>query len=88
MKVAKKFAGKDVNFAVGSLDDFAREVGEFGFADASGETPIVAGRNAAGDKFAMQEKFRLVIYSFVTCYSKRYLSALATSYWFGMNWGV
>ncbi len=58
MKVAKKYTDQSVTFAIASINEFAREVGEFGFTDASGDPPIVGARSADGGKYPMQDKFR------------------------------
>ncbi|XP_072038113.1 protein disulfide-isomerase A3-like isoform X2 [Amphiura filiformis] len=59
MKIGKKYVDQGVTFAIASIDDFAREVGEFGFTDASGDPPIVGARSADGGKYAMQDKFSM-----------------------------
>ena len=58
MKVARKTAdsGKSVTFAVSNVDDFNHELSEYGLS-SNGDKPVVAARNAAGEKFVMQEEF-------------------------------
>jgi len=58
IKVAKKTAdsGKSVTFAVSNVDDFNHELSEYGLS-SSGDKPVVAARNAAEEKFVMQEDF-------------------------------
>ncbi|WAR00552.1 PDIA3-like protein [Mya arenaria] len=61
MKVAKKFqdAGKTVTFAVSSSTDFAQELAEFGIEGASGDKPVVAGRDSKNQKFVMSDEFSM-----------------------------
>jgi len=58
IKVAKKFAdaGRSVMFAVSNEDDFSHELTEYGMT-SSGDKPVVAARNDAGEKFVMKEEF-------------------------------
>jgi len=58
MKVAKKVAdsGRLVNFAISNIDDFSHELSEYGISK-NGDKPVVAARNAADEKFVMQEDF-------------------------------
>lgn len=60
MKVGKKLTdeGKKVYFAVSSKDDFSYELSEFGLT-SSGDTPVVAARNAADQKFIMKADFSM-----------------------------
>jgi protein disulfide isomerase family A protein 3 len=57
MKVAKQFAdaGRAVTFAIASAVDFQHELTEHGLT--FDEKPVVAGRNADGQKFVMADEF-------------------------------
>nr|XP_033775897.1 protein disulfide-isomerase A3 [Geotrypetes seraphini] len=59
MKVAKSFldAGKKLTFAVASHKTFGNELSDYGLDGSTGEVPVVAIRNAKGEKFVMQEEF-------------------------------
>ena len=61
MKVAKKIqeAGKTVNFAVSSSDDFSYELSEYGLT--AGDKPVVAARDTSDQKFIMSDEFRYLI---------------------------
>jgi len=58
MKVAKKFDGKNLNFAIASKDEFSGELSEFGVNDM-GDKPVVAARNAKDQKFVMEAEFSM-----------------------------
>lgn len=57
MKVASQHADKDLKFAVCSNAEFVEELHEFGLKFI--EKPVVAIRNANGEKFPMKEEFSL-----------------------------
>lgn len=57
MKVAKKFEGKTVFFAIASTDDFSPELNEFGMQVSDDGKPIVAARDASNQKFIMTQEF-------------------------------
>jgi len=54
-KVCKEFT--EVKCAVSNKDDFQHELSEYGFDYVSGDAPVVAGKDAAGLKFKMEEEF-------------------------------
>jgi protein disulfide isomerase family A protein 3 len=58
IKVAKalKEQGKKIRFAVSNVNDLSHEVGEYGLSTSS-DKPVVAGRDAAEQKFAMSGDF-------------------------------
>jgi len=58
LKVAKKLtdAGRVVNFAIASRDDFGQELAEFGL-DKPGDKPVVAAKDASEQKFVMSDEF-------------------------------
>jgi len=58
IKVAKKYEGRGVTFAVSGVDDFQHELNEFGLTHT--DKPVVAARNDKDEKFPMQTNFRLV----------------------------
>lgn len=55
LKVAKDFSS--LNFAISNKDEFTHELNEFGIDFVKGEKPVVLGRDAAGNKFIMQQEF-------------------------------
>ncbi|XP_026319359.1 protein disulfide-isomerase A3 [Hyposmocoma kahamanoa] len=55
LKVAK--ALPDVNFAISDKDDFTHELNDYGIDFAKGEKPVVAGKDADGNKFVMDKEF-------------------------------
>ncbi|XP_014662378.1 PREDICTED: protein disulfide-isomerase A3-like [Priapulus caudatus] len=57
MKVAQKFEGETIYFAISSSDDFMNELEEFGLKYK--EKPVAAARNVRGEKFAMTEEFSM-----------------------------
>lgn len=48
----------EVNFAVSDKDDFTHELNEYGMDYVKADKPIVAGRDADGNKFIMTAEFR------------------------------
>ncbi|RVE52318.1 hypothetical protein evm_002956 [Chilo suppressalis] len=56
LKVAKEMS--EVTFAISDKDDFTNEMNEFGVDFAKGDKPVVAGRDADGNKFVMSAEFR------------------------------
>lgn len=58
MKVAQNYKGQ-VTFAVSNKDKFSAEVEDYGLSP-KGDKPVVAAKNAAGQKFNMKEEFRFV----------------------------
>lgn len=58
LKVAKKLteAGRVVNFAVASRDEFNQELSEFGL-DSPSEKPIIAAKDSSEQKFVMSTEF-------------------------------
>ncbi|XP_074651365.1 protein disulfide-isomerase A3-like [Tubulanus polymorphus] len=60
MKVGKKFAGKNVNFAISNPSDFFSEISEFGAtAPEKGQPPIVLAKGAKGEKYKMEDEFSM-----------------------------
>ncbi|XP_059050936.1 protein disulfide-isomerase A3 [Achroia grisella] len=57
LKVAKELS--EVNFAVSDKDDFTHELNDYGIDFAKGDKPVVAGRDADGNKFVMTEEFSI-----------------------------
>lgn len=57
LKVAKEMS--EVTFAVSDKDDFTHELNEFGVDFAKGDKPMVAGRDADGNKFVMSAEFSI-----------------------------
>jgi protein disulfide isomerase family A protein 3 len=59
MKVAKKFvdAGKEVYFGVSNSGDFQHELSEYGIDSPKGDKPVVAARDAKGQKLVMEAEF-------------------------------
>ncbi|KAL4716903.1 hypothetical protein ACJJTC_012714 [Scirpophaga incertulas] len=55
LKVAKEVT--EANFAVSDKDDFTHELNEYGIDFAKGDKPVVAGRDADGNKFIMSAEF-------------------------------
>jgi protein disulfide isomerase family A protein 3 len=55
LKVAKD--NKDYTFAISAKDDFQHELNEYGIDYTPGDKPIVAAKNAQGQKFLMKEDF-------------------------------
>lgn len=55
-QVAKEMS--EVNFAISDKDDFTHELNEYGIDFAKGDKPVVAGRDADGNKFVMSDEFR------------------------------
>lgn len=49
---------KEVNFAVSDKDDFTQELNDYGIDFAKGDKPVVAGRDADGNKYVMEKEFR------------------------------
>jgi len=52
MKVATEFPG--YNYAVANKDDFQGELSDLGFDYVAGDKPVIAAKNAAGQKFKME----------------------------------
>lgn len=60
LKVAKKFKNKVMNFAIASISEFSSDMSQYGIEDTSGDQPIAAIKNEAGEKFVMKEdKFNM-----------------------------
>ncbi|XP_028029914.1 protein disulfide-isomerase A3 [Bombyx mandarina] len=57
LKVAKEQT--EATFAVSDKDDFTHELNEFGIDFAKGDKPVVAGRDADGNKFVMSAEFSI-----------------------------
>ncbi|XP_013133156.1 PREDICTED: protein disulfide-isomerase A3 [Papilio polytes] len=57
LKVAKEMS--EVNFAVSDKDDFTHELNEYGMDYVKADKPIVAGRDADGNKFIMTAEFSI-----------------------------
>jgi len=58
LKVGKEFP--EFSYAVANKDDFQQELSEFGFDYVAGDEPVVAARDAQGQKFKMTaEKFSM-----------------------------
>ncbi|XP_072939939.1 protein disulfide-isomerase A3 [Epargyreus clarus] len=57
LKVAKELS--EVNFAISDKDDFTHELNEYGIDFAKGDKPVVAGRDADGNKFVMSDEFSI-----------------------------
>lgn len=57
LKVAKEQT--ELTFAVSDKDDFTNELNEFGIDYAKGDKPVVAGRDADGNKFVMSGEFSI-----------------------------
>jgi len=56
-KVCKEFP--ELKCAVSNKDDFQHELSEFGYDYISGSAPVVAARDAAGQKYKMEEEFNV-----------------------------
>lgn len=50
----------EANFAISDKDDFTHELNEYGIDFVKGDKPVVAGRDADGNKFVMSSEFRSV----------------------------
>ncbi|CAG4954148.1 unnamed protein product [Colias eurytheme] len=57
LKVAKEM--DEVTFAVSDKDDFTHELNDYGIDFAKGDKPVVAGRDADGNKFVMSTEFSI-----------------------------
>jgi protein disulfide isomerase family A protein 3 len=57
MKIAK--AHPDNNYAISNKDDFQHELSEYGFDYVKGDTPVVAAKDASGQKFKMEAAFSM-----------------------------
>jgi protein disulfide isomerase family A protein 3 len=56
LKVAQQYKG-DINFVVSSKDEFQHEMNEYGIDYVPSDKPIVAAKNAKGEKFIAQGDF-------------------------------
>jgi len=57
MKIAK--AHPDMTYAISNKDDFQHELSEYGFDYVKGDTPVVAAKDAKGQKFKMEATFTM-----------------------------
>ncbi|KAL0850847.1 hypothetical protein ABMA28_006764 [Loxostege sticticalis] len=57
LKVAKEMS--EVNFAISDKDDFTHELNEYGIDFAKADKPVVAGKDADGNKFVMTAEFSI-----------------------------
>ncbi|XP_063616437.1 protein disulfide-isomerase A3 [Cydia splendana] len=57
LKVAKELS--EVTFAISSKDEFTHELNEYGIDFAKGDKPVVAGRDADGNKYIMSAEFSI-----------------------------
>jgi protein disulfide isomerase family A protein 3 len=57
LKVAKAHSG--FNFAISNKDDFQHELSEYGFDYVKGDKPVVAAKDAKGQKYKMTEEFSM-----------------------------
>jgi len=57
LKVAKGHSG--INFAISNKDDFQHELSEYGFDYVKGDKPVVAAKDAKGQKYKMTEEFSM-----------------------------
>ncbi|XP_063548253.1 protein disulfide-isomerase A3 [Cydia strobilella] len=57
LKVAKELP--EVTFAISSKDEFTHELNEYGIDFAKGDKPVVAGRDADGNKYIMSAEFSI-----------------------------